>query len=328
MQHGWSAHDRQTRPRVRPGTQQVTLRQAGAGYRPRTTAAKGRGPLRLLILAALGLTLLIWRAPRVGSFLVSDVPRLADQAMHSVVTWATQTFTRVPDGVSSLAAPHAQHQFWQVGLTTGDEDAHATGMAASIVTTLPQQVSADTTSYYWVGSYLADGSFIQAGYYVPARDAQHAGWFYCAFLANGKEGPCAYGALGSAGGNGAIHTYTLESVTEAPGSATVWRAELDGAPLGQFAWTTGESGSNTPVIYAESSGYTPHAATSVLGPVDFPQTIQVRRAGTTVFARAAHLWVVYDAPNVCPPYGISWDGRGGVLLGSGLACPDRWSEFG
>ncbi len=327
MQQGWTEYDPQTqRRRVQPGLRHVAPRQAG--YRPRTAAARGHRLLRILTFTVLGLALVLWPVPRVRSFFVSDVPRLADQAIHSAASWGAQALTRIPDRISSLASPQAQHQFWQVGLTTGNEDAHATGMAASIVTTLPQQVSANTTSYYWVGSYLVDGSFIQAGYYVPARDARHAGWFYCAFFANSKEGPCVYGALGSAGGNGAVHTYTLESLPEALGSATIWRVELDGALLGQFTWTIGESGSNTPVIYAESSGYAAHAATSVLGPVDFPQTIQVRRAGASVYTPAAHLWVVYDAPNVCPPYGISRDGRGGVLLGSGLACPDRWSEFG
>src|SRR5258708_38520674 len=231
MQQGWTEYDPQTqRRRVQPGLRHVAPRQAG--YRPRTAAARGHRLLRILTFTVLGLALVLWPVPRVRSFFVSDVPRLADQAIHSAASWGAQALTRIPDRISSLASPQAQHQFWQVGLTTGNEDAHATGMAASIVTTLPQQVSANTTSYYWVGSYLVDGSFLQAGYYVPARDARHAGWFYCAFFAHGQGGPCVYGALGAAGGRGGGRAPAVGARAQERGGAPHLRGEPDGGPLG------------------------------------------------------------------------------------------------
>jgi hypothetical protein len=133
--------------------------------------------------------------------------------------------------------------------------------------------------------------------------------------------------LGSVGVNGAMHTYTIESSADASSSGAVWHAELDGTQVGEFAWTVASSGSNTPVIYAESSGFTAHPATSELGPVDFHDGLEVRTAGSAAYTRPPHLYVAYSASNVCAPYGISSDGYGGVLLGSGLSCPDRGSEF-
>jgi hypothetical protein len=318
MRQAWSAPGGQHRRRTtwQPVSHVVP-------YRPRARAVGRQRRLRNLLIGLLWLALLASHAPQMWSFLVSDLPQVASAALHDAATWANHTAARIPDRIQVLANPHEQHVYWQVGLTTGDADIHATGMRARIVTRLPQQVNPDTTNYYWVGSYLSDSSFIQVGYYVPARDVKHAGWFYCAFYADGREGPCIYGSMGSAGGDGAVHTYTLEAAQ----SGMIWRALMDDRPLGTFRWTVGESGANTPVIYAESSGYQPHASISILGPVDFPDGVAVRHQRGDGYTRALHLWVVYSAPNVCPPYGVALDGHGGVLLGSGLACPDRWSQL-
>jgi hypothetical protein len=96
---------------------------------------------------------------------------------------------------------------------------------------------------------------------------------------------------------------------------------VDGEAVGQFIWTSGTTGANSPSIYAEASAFTSHTATNQLGPVDFPEGVQIRGAGQDAFTPAAHLGPVYSAPDVCPPYGVSGDGGNGALLGSGLPCP-------
>jgi hypothetical protein len=274
----------------------------------------------------LWLALLIWPTPQVGNWFAMAAPHLTTATVSSVETLTARLLRRIPDGLGALTGANQEHVYWQVGLSAGDEDRDASGLRATIVTTLPQRVSANTTNYFWAGSYLADGSFVQVGYYVPAHDASEAGWFYCAFHADGKEGPCAYGPLGSVGVNGASHTYTLES-SDSPLTGTAWRAELDGGVIGEFSWPVATSGTNTPTIYAESSGFSAHAAKSVLGPVDFRGAMEVRTSGSATYARPARLFAVYSAPNVCPPYGISSDGNGGALLGSGLSCPEGASPF-
>jgi hypothetical protein len=218
------------------------------------------------------------------------------------------------------------HQYWQVGLVAGPQASDATAMATRIVTRLPQRVANHTTNYFWIGSYLADGSFIQVGYYVAWYDPDAAGWFYCAFTPSQRKGPCAYGSEGSAGANGSVHTYVLEARSEGRSRQVVWQAALDDWRAGSFAWASGTTGQNTPGIYAESSGFAPHAPTSQLGPVDFPGGIATVQIGAKTYVPASHARAVYGTPDICPPYGATSDGRGGALLGSGLACPseDTW----
>jgi hypothetical protein len=217
-----------------------------------------------------------------------------------------------------------QHQYWQVGLVASPEASEAVGMRTSIVTRLPQAVASRTTNYFWIGSYLADGSFVQIGYYVAWSDPRHAGWFYCTYTPKGNQGPCVYGPAGSVGGNHEMHIYSLEVAQH--GESATWIARLDGMEVGHFGWASGTTGPNSPSVYAESSGFTPHLSNGQLGPVDFIVPVQTRRTGEYSYVTATHLQPTYAAPDVCPPYGVAVDGNGGVLLGSGLPCPpgDGW----
>lgn len=227
-------------------------------------------------------------------------------------------------GAGAESGSSGSHQYWQVGLTAGPEATNASGMRTTISTVLPQQVASHTTNYYWIGSYLADGSFIQVGYYVAWYNTTEAGWFYCAFTPSQQKGPCIYGTAGTASTDGTVHSYALEAGTA--GGATQWTALVDGQAVGSFAWTSGTTGQNTPGIYAESSGFATHAALSTLGPVDFPRPIETRRYGATGYLPAHHVRPAYDAADVCPPYGAASDGSGGALLGSRLGCPadNQW----
>lgn len=292
----------------------------GSSYTPRPPRRRRRLGFRLVVLLLLLCSLLIWPGPQLVHYAQANL------TPGAVANLLGRNATRLPGGIEAFANSTGPHQYWQVGLGGSDNSAHATGMRTVIETRVPQQVSQDTTNYFWIGSYLADRSFIQAGYFVPSYDTARAGWFYCAFGGDGKQGPCKYGALGTAGSNGTRHTYTLESSIDATGQPE-WRVMLDGAQLGQFTWTSGETGASVPVIYAESSGFTPHEATSQLGPVEF-SGIEARHAGNTTYAASSPLRVMYNAPNICPPYGIAGNGHGGAFLGSGLACPPRFSQMG
>jgi hypothetical protein len=281
--------------------------------------------LRRVTLSVTWLVLLLVSAPQFGTWMTARWRALADAGAETLTDLAQVmpgVGAKTAQGNAATAA--VRHTYWQVGLVAGAEDTHVTGIRAVIETRLPQAVRNRTTNYFWVGSYLRNGSFIQVGYYVPWDVTDQAGWFYCAFFANGAEGPCAYGHVGTTGGNGTRHTYTLDAVSVA-GGGLMWRAEMDAKILGQFRWSAGDSGPNAPVIYAESSGFAPHLATSQLGPVDFTQGLLVRHTGTRTYIRVALLRVVYSAANVCPPYGVRPDGHGGALIGSGLRCPTSGS---
>jgi hypothetical protein len=234
------------------------------------------------------------------------------------VLLARQTYALTSDGVYALVQTAAQvHTLWQVGLRADVADAHATAMRATLSTHLPQRVAADTTSYYWVGSYLADGSFIQAGYYVLAYAPDTAGWFYCAFSRAGAEGPCVYGPLESV--LAGSHTYALVATTGPDGTA-IWSASLDGRGIGHFPWSVGDTGSASPAVYMESSAVHPHAAESVLGPMTV-SGFAIRPAGAASYRPVRAVYPAYSAADVCPPYGIRALGGGKAALGSGLGCP-------
>lgn len=229
----------------------------------------------------------------------------------------------IATGGGSPSATSGSHAIWQVGVQAPPGDAHVSALSVRMQTRLPQKVAANTTNYFWIGSYLSDSSFIQVGYYVPWYQSDQAGWFYCAFADPQSSGDCHDGALGTVDGAGAPwHTYRLEAVTSAGGSGTPgWTASLDGQDVGSFAWSTQDTGTHAPTIFAESSGTTPRATPGdQLGPVDFSQfsvVLSGQRDEQTITAGLPS----YNAPNVCPPFGIRPDGHGGVLLGSGLTCP-------
>ncbi len=293
--------------------------QTGSARRKRRAPAGNRRARWMVRLAALclgWLALLVWPSAPLDGALRSLGTRLTSLTQPST-SWH---LAQVPAALTTAVPPNPNQLYWQVGLRAGEENNHATGMRTVIQTLVPQATANQTTNYYWVGAYLADDSFIQMGYYIPWYDNTHAGWFYCAFDAHRNKGPCAYGPPGSAGVNGAAHTYTLETVPAADGKI-IWRARLDTVTIGQFTWTAGDTGANTPLIYAEASGHDPHPATSQLGPVDFPIGFSVRRASESAYTPVTHALVTYSTTNACPPYGLEMDGHGGVLLGSGLSCP-------
>lgn len=265
----------------------------------RPARSSGPGVVRLAVFCALWLAIFVWPVPAAGAFL------------------AHQTYALTTGAVSSLVRGAAQpHALWQVGMQAGADDAHATAMRATIGTRLPQHVAAGTTSYYWVGSYLADGSFIQVGYYVPSYAPNSAGWFYCAFTRAGVKGPCVYGPLGSV--SGSAHTYALNAAKDAGGQA-IWNASLDGRPVGNFSWSAGESGATSPAVYAESSAAQPRAAESILGPVTI-SGFAVRPRDASDYRPVSAVYPAYSAGDVCPPYGIRALGEGRAELGSDLDC--------
>lgn len=269
------------------------------------------------------------RQPRLQRWMPRARGRAAGPLMAAVLVAAVMVLlgcdgnlTIATGGGGSPAATSGPHAIWQVGVQAPPSDAHAIALHVRMQTRLPQKVAANTTNYFWVGSYLGDGSFIQVGYYVPWYQSEQAGWFYCAFADPQGSGDCHDGALGTVDGGSSWHSYGLEAAPDAGGSgAPGWAVTFDGQDVGSFAWPSQDTGPHAPTIFAESSGTTPRATPGdQLGPVDFSQFSVVpagQRDEQTITAGLPS----YNAPNVCPPFGIRPDGHGGVLLGSGLSCP-------
>jgi len=320
MYEYWDPYDASRIRAIRPAS------PGGYARSPSRPASRKTGGFRkrhFFVFVLLWLGMLLWPAPQLGALLAQQTTQAAHTVVASASTALGGPVRDMATNLSPAAPSNSGHTYWQIGVAAAGAPDNARGMRAAITTVVPQKVSKNTTNYYWLGTYLSDGSFIQAGYYVPSYDQAHAGWFYCAFTPSGKEGPCAYGPSGSAGGNATTHTYTLRAASVA-GAAAHWQVLLDGRVIGTFAWTSDNTGANAPVLYAESSGFTAHGADSMLGPVDFPQGLAVEEGSRYISMQ--ELRAVYSSADVCPPYGIARDGHGGVLIGSGLPCPGAWAR--
>jgi hypothetical protein len=209
-------------------------------------------------------------------------------------------------------------QYWQIGITSGDDGLHSTKMQTTIRTRLPQYIADRTTDYYWVGSYLSDRSFIQVGYAVPWYD-RVAHWFYCAFTSVGEKGPCMLGPSGSGGKPGSWHRYSLTAVSNIHQGGWNWIATMDGTQIGQLTESTGQTGQFAPVVIAEQSAFEPHEPTNDIGPVEFSPTLEIATQ-TDALHPVHHAWMLRTSANACPPYGIGVAGNNDILLGNILPC--------
>lgn len=211
--------------------------------------------------------------------------------------------------------------YWQVGATASSDARDTTAMRTRIHTDIPTAVADQTTNYFWIGSYLSDGSFIQVGYAVPWFDKMPR-WFYCEFDRAGKKGPCQMGEPNSIGAEGEWHSYALESRSDATSGTWQWVALVDGVAVGSIPENVGTTGSYTPSIFVEQSAFAPHAATNDLGPVEFYPAIEFQTANSDQYTSAASARATYSLPSAtCPPYGLGVAGANDIVLGSGLGCP-------
>lgn len=231
----------------------------------------------------------------------------------------------LPVNVSaSIPASPAPQQYWQAGALAGAAAQHATGFRTTIRTHLPHVIADHTTDYFWIGSYLADGSFIQVGYAVPWYDhAPH--WFYCAFTPSGVKGPCNFGGPQSAGPDQSWHTYALQATPTPPGA--IWTVLVDGRSVANFPFASGTTGDHTPGVYVEQSAFTPIMPINDLGPTEFAPAIVVQTVAHPDYFAAPHAHSSYSSPGVCPAYGVGVARFNDLLLGTGIACPPDGADL-
>ena len=230
-------------------------------------------------------------------------------------------------GVTATVATTPQ-QYWQVG-ANADDDGHAVNaMRTRIHTHQAGAIANQTSDYFWIGSYLADHSFIQVGY-VVASDNHTPRWFYCTFDPAGKQGACPIGPTASAGPIGAWHTYALQATASRVPGVWDWTVSMDSHTIGTLTENAGTTGAAQPGIFAEQSAFVPHAATNDLGPVEFAPALEVIRVGDadTHFQPVASARAIYSTLGMCPPYGVGVAGVNDIMLGSHLPCVPAGSSL-
>ncbi len=255
------------------------------------------------IFAIMALVILLFSVTRVGMLASLMAPRAR---------------TTSPSAAGAAAAPTAL--FWQVGIRATADGMASTAMRTTIRTQIPATIANQTNDYYWIGSYLADGSFIQVGYGVSGAD-HTAHWFYCSFTAQHQEGACPLGPPNSAGSVGSWHTYSLALTSQTARQQWVWTATMDNTVIGTITTDAASTGVMAPSVYAEVSAFHPILATNSLGQVEFHPAIQLRNQGDQRYHTPQGATVAYSQANVCPPYGMSIIRANDVVFGNGLHCP-------
>ncbi len=221
---------------------------------------------------------------------------------------------------ATQAAAAATALFWQVGVSATADGMESTAMRTTIRTQIPATIANQSNDYYWIGSYLADGSFIQVGYGVSGAD-HTAHWFYCSFTALHQEVACPLGQPNSAGPAGSWHTYSLALTSQTARQQWVWTATMDNTVIGTITTAVASTGVMTPSVYAEVSAFHPIPATNSLGQVEFHPAIQLRNQRDPRYHTPQGATVAYSQANVCPPYGMNIIQANDVVFGNGLHCP-------
>jgi hypothetical protein len=209
---------------------------------------------------------------------------------------------------------------WQVGAIADDDATNIVAMRTTIRTHIPSAIPDKTSDYFWIGAYLADGSFIQIGYAASWYDHSPR-WFYCMFDSAGVKGACPQGPDHSAGSEGSWHSYELRATPGDTPGIWIWTAQVDGKSVGSLSAPSGAVTASHISIVAEQSSFTPHLPSNALGAVEFRPAIELMTEGNQAHFRAPQsARAAYSSDQICPPYGIAASGTNDVRLGSGLPC--------
>src|SRR5579864_6920624 len=171
--------------------------------------------LIVLVLAVLTLTSLI------------SLHGSQDATSNSAASGQPLLIREGPIGPTS-AAPGGPYWFQQGG--TSDSITHYSVGASVRIRTVYDSVNGDAHSY-WVGSFLANGAFVQVGYLNTLTTTNQyycCAWFYESFPYLNDTSPPFIGPPGSAGPIGSWHTYLMNYNA----SFGVWSFYMDNLYLG------------------------------------------------------------------------------------------------
>jgi hypothetical protein len=215
----------------------------------------------------------------------------------------------------------------------GYSSTNAYSGATAVRTTITQPALPQTTYdapgvsfvYLWIGTYLADGSFYQAGYVTRDYDCPtKLRWFVWAFNPQGQTAVSKFGPCGLTGKN----TFTLRQA-RLPMGEYVWVADMNGSSLSGslFVPAARDIGTNLPNVVSETSRLTSALpnVNNQMGPVTYEPALQVRHDGIwkNVARAASYYW---NAP--CPPHNVYSNAYNRIRAGAPMtqyACYPDWT---
>ncbi len=205
----------------------------------------------------------------------------------------------IPQGPMGVTGATAGDPYWfQVG-AIGDSGIYKSVGASVMISTVYDKVNNDAHSY-WVGSILANGAFVQVGYYnglTTTNQYYCCAWFYEFFPAGNTNSPPIIGPAGSAGPIGSWHTYTMNYT-----GSGVWSFYMDNQFLGssptqsqQYYLGPGDtdSGSHPAAVLAEVAQTTSN--TDVIGPAEFKNFMYETNPGAWQLVQVGKVHIGYGA---------------------------------
>ncbi len=236
----------------------------------------------------------------------------------------------IPQGPMGVTSATAGDPYWfQVG-AIGDSGIYKSVGASVMIRTVYDKVNNDAHSY-WVGSILANGAFVQVGYYNGLTTTSQyycCAWFYEFFPAGNTNSPPIIGPAGSAGPIGSWHTYSMNYT-----GGGVWSFYMDNQFLGsspsqgqQYYLGPGDtdSGSHPAAVLAEVAQTTSN--TDFIGPAEFKNFMYETTPGSWKSVPIGKVHIGYGAtssmtlPN---PYSATeaFGQQNDFLTGSGISYP-------
>jgi hypothetical protein len=179
----------------------------------------------------------------------------------------------IPEGPMGVRSAATGDPYWFQEGAIGDSSIYKSTGASVMIRTVYDNVNNDAHSY-WVGSLLANGAFVQVGYYnglTTTNQYYCCAWFYEFFPTGNTNSPPIIGPAGSAGPIGSWHTYTMNYTGNG-----IWSFYMDNEFLGsspaqgqQFYLgpNDADSGSNPPATLAEVAQTASN--TDIIGPAEF-----------------------------------------------------------
>jgi hypothetical protein len=156
--------------------------------------------------------------------------------------------------------------------------------------------------YLWIGQYLPDGSFYQAGFVTQHRECPgQLRWFVWGFNPAGDTTVNTFGPCGLTGTN----SFTLRYEASQPNGTYSWLANMGGntLPGSRFYARSNNIGTELPYATSETSRLTSALpnVNNQMGPVTYNPALQVRLGGVwqSVEHAVSYYW---NAP--CPPHNI------------------------
>lgn len=226
----------------------------------------------------------------------------------------------------------------QVGVSADQASQGSSGVSVAIRTNVYHARESEL-DYFWVGTDLTNGGFVQFGYslepgsYCLKGEAisgnpicqtswdtigpSDARWQW-------QYWPNKYwidyfwgiGPANSAGSNGTWHTYSI--VANANG--TGWSFQLNGKEVDHILYSPTHS--SNPVRFVAEKGISSEQYSEKLGPVEFRNLAYLKGDGWHLASALTSIVVCVPQCNIPNPFGVAVDGPGGYMIaGSGIKQP-------